>query len=171
MKSSNSINQKNVELSVLAIVVVAILLVMAQAIFAQIRIGGITIGGVKRPATVNGGKQTGEAEPQNQGIASNVSLDEPPEWFVKVMVGDIQKAKEEVESYTAEGKIYLVSTPSSPWLLRAVSPKAREAFAIDKKFNDWSKANSGNKYDAGLDALASSAAKKAAGIPAKAEPV
>lgn len=88
------------------------------------------------------------------------SKDDPPEWFVNVMVGDIRDAKEDIDSYTPEGKIYLVRSPLAPWLLRAVSQKARDAFAVDKKLQDWRKATPGNKYDAGLDALATAAAKK-----------
>lgn len=142
----------------------AVLLTVTQASFSQIRIGGIKVDGIKLPTTSGGntkanpdiktaGQETTSSGTKNGG-------DDPPEWWLKVIVGDIETAKGEVEIYTPEGRMYLVSSPLAPWLLRAVSKKAREEFAVDKKLNDWRKANANNSFDTALDALAASAAKK-----------
>jgi hypothetical protein len=163
MKLLKIINQGSVRLLFLA----AILLVAAQIGDAQIT---IEIPKIKRPAIpkivkpmMNNETTTDNAETnsttENPTAAKNG--DEPPEWWLNVMISDINKAKEEVDLYTnAAERLYLVSTPSSPWLLRAVSPKAREEFAKDKKFDEWRVADKGNKFDAALDALNAAAAKK-----------
>lgn len=163
MKSLNFLHRTIVQTVFLAVV----LAIAAPVLFAQIKIGEIEINGIKRPKIKKTKNPPGnsenqnpqpETEPENQATVSKT--DEPPEWWLNVMLGDIGTAKEEVDTYTREGKMYLVSSPSAPWLLRAVSQKAREEFAVDKKFNDWRKANAGNKFDTALDALAASAAKK-----------
>lgn len=166
MKSLNLINTKSVEFSIVAIILAIILLVIAQSLFAQTKIGGIKIDGIKLPDT----KGTTKPKPKPDATTDNTQTtstnsqntkDDPPDWFLNVMLSDIEKAKGEVDLYTnPEERLYLVSTPSSPWLLRAVSAKARDEYAIDKKFNDWRKANAGNKFDTALDGLAASAAKK-----------
>lgn len=89
---------------------------------------------------------------------SSGNADDPPLMFV--WISDIARAKEDVDSYTPEGKIYMVRSIEMPWLVRAFSKTARDAFAVEKKFDDWRKANPGNKWDAALDDLAASAAKK-----------
>jgi hypothetical protein len=172
MKSSKYTTNKRNDLTVLAIVIIAIVVLLAtQTLFAQIRIGDIKIDGLNLPTRkdkdVAKGAKSGGEEPNDatgtradEKTDSQNSKDDPPQWFVNVMVGDMRDAKADIESYTPEGKIYLVRSPLAPWLLRAVSQKARDAFAIDKKFQDWRKANAGNKYDTGLDDLAASAAKK-----------
>ncbi|MEQ1764151.1 MAG: hypothetical protein ABL984_13545 [Pyrinomonadaceae bacterium] len=173
MNSSKYSANKRTDLTILAIVIIAIIVLLAtQTIFAQIKVGGIKVDGINLPTKKDkGGAKGAKSGNENQGGATGTtspdqgtdpqgSKDDPPEWFVNVMVGDMRNAQEDVDSYTPEGKIYLVRSPLAPWLLRAVSQKAREAFAIDKKFQDWRKANLGNKYDTGLDALAAAAAKK-----------
>jgi hypothetical protein len=170
MKSLKSINRWILKLTFPAVV----LTVAAPALFAQIKIGEIEINGIKRPKITKRKNPPGNNESQNpqpetktDGQTTNSTTrstaDEPPEWWLNVMLGDIGTAKEEVDTYTREGKMYLVSSASAPWLLRAVSEKARTEFAVDKKFNDWRKANAGNKFDTALDALAASAAKKLPG--------
>ena len=151
-----------VRTAVKSIFLAAILLIGVEAISAQISTSGSKIGGEKRVDIIRGlGRivKTGKTG-ENKTSDSTGQIDDPPEWFVNVMIGDIRDAKEDIDSYTPEGKVYLVRSPLAPWLLRAVSQKARDAFAIDKKFQDWRKANAGNKYDTGLDELAASAAKK-----------
>lgn len=169
MKLSKYTANKRIDLTVLAIVIIAIVVLLAtQTLFAQIKIGGIKIDGINLPTkkdkdgakrTKTGNEDKGTT-PADEKTDSQGSKDDPPEWFVNVMVGDMRDAKADIDSYTPEGKIYLVRSPLAPWLLRAVSQKARDAYAIDKKFQDWRKANAGNKYDTGLDDLAASAAQK-----------
>ena len=168
MKSLNFIKKTSLRLIFLAVLSA----IAAQTFFAQIRIGEIEINGIRRPKITkdkkppenngNGGDQNGtsESKPENRETDST-SAEDPPLLFV--MLSDIETAKEEVDSYTAATKMYLVSSASAPWLLRAVSRKAREEYAADKKLDDWRKANAGNKFDTALDALAASAAKKLPG--------
>ncbi len=164
MKSLKFIKQTGVRLIFSA----AILSITSQSFLAQIKIGAIEIGGIKRPTATRdknpqGKNQKGNPVTKPETQEESSKTDDPPEWWLKVIASDIAKAKEEVDSYTQAGKMYLVSSPSAPWLLRAVSSKAREEFAVDKKMNDWRQANAGNKFDTGLDELAASAAKKLPG--------
>lgn len=150
-----------------------IFLIAAQANYAQINIGGISIPRIKRPDKTKPEKPDVKPQPtpENSGTTSTTensntaqnTTDEPPQWWINAMLGDIKDAKADVDEYTPEGKIYLVRSTLSGWLLRAVSQKAREEFAKDKKFSEWRTANAGNKYDTALDALAASAAKKLPG--------
>jgi hypothetical protein len=161
MKSFKFINNTSVNLTILAVVI----LTTAQVGLGQFNIK-IEIPKIKLPE-----KKVIKTEPtpENNEINSTtenstVAQDEPPEWWLNVMISDIKTAKEEVDLYTnPQERLYLVSTPSSPWLLRAVSAKARDEFAADKKFNDWRKANKTNKFDAALDELAEAAAGKLPG--------
>lgn len=171
MNSSEYSANKRGNAKIVAITIAAIGVLATQSAFAQIKIGGVKLDGINLPNIKKDKDRTKDPKSANQGSTvgtttadpkadPRASKDDPPEWFVNVMVGDMRNAQEDIDSYTPEGKIYLVRSPLAPWLLRAVSQKARDAFAIDKKFQDWRKANSGNKYDTGLDALAASAAKK-----------
>jgi hypothetical protein len=162
MKSLKFISRKSGKITVLAI----ILVITTQNYFAQIKIGGIKIDGIKSTIKTKEEKpkENTETKPESAETASTNTQngsEDPPEWWLNVMVSDINQAKEEVDLYTnPEERLYLVSTPSSPWLLRAVSSKAREEFSNDKKLGDWRKANAGNKFDTALDELAAAAAKK-----------
>lgn len=164
MKSSKNIKKKSLKFGLsLAAVVLA-----ASATGAQIKIGGVEIDGLKRPRPTRDKTRTEnasrpEAETNQQAKPEKSSADDPPEWWLNVMVGDIKTAQEEVDAYTRETRMFLVSSASAPWLLRAVSAKAREEFAVDKKINDWRRANAGNRFDAALDALAEAASKKLPG--------
>lgn len=158
---------KNSKFFILAV----ISLITLQTNSAQIKINGLKIPEVKilgkkenkkteaKPESTPNNSQTNNQTTSAQPDA-NTNQDDPPEWWLNVMLSDINKAKEQVDAYTPEGKIYLVSSPSAPWLLRAVSAKARETYGADKKINDWRKANADNKFDKALNELAASAAKK-----------
>ena len=143
---------------------VAVWAFAAFAANAQIRIGEIEINALKcRKSTPDESLAENVQRAESEIKTEEANADEPPEWWLKVIVGDIEQAKVEVDSYTPATKMYLVSSASAPWLLRAVSAKAREEFALDKKLNDWRKASAGNPFDTALDALAESAAKKLPG--------
>ncbi len=144
---------------------VSVFLTAAHLNYAQIRIGGIKIPEINIPTK---GTKKPEPKPENTQTNSNSenstttksgSNDETENWL-NIHVFDINEAKEEVDSYTPEGKIYLVKTPLQKWLVNAVSLKAREDWAKEKKVSDWLKSHPGNKFEAALDALAASAAKK-----------
>lgn len=156
---SRSIKQDRLEVVIITVVAILVFFVaLSQEVFSQVRIGGISIDAVKR-TDVKQVAKTGTKD-QTDGSTANAVGDDPPDSFLRGMVYDIGEAKQDVESYTPQGKIYLVRSTLMPWLIRAISPKAREAFAVEKKFNDWRKANTGNKFDTELDALAAAAAAK-----------
>lgn len=114
---------------------------------------------IKEEIVTNNGNGNGKVSDDGPGTSnSSGKADDPPLMFV--WISDIARAKEDVDSYTPEGKIYLVRSIEMPWLVRAFSKSARDAFAVEKKFDDWRKANPGNKFDTALDELAASAAKK-----------
>jgi len=157
MRSLRTKRDEKLDISIIFLAVALIIFIVAKNVYPQITIGDPLVDGTKK---TTGRDKSSELSRSEIKRTNTTSTDEPPEWFVKVVVGDINDAKADVDSYTPEGKIYLVRSPLAPWLLRAVSQKAREAFAVDKKFQDWRKATPGNKYDTGLDALAASAAQK-----------
>ncbi|MEP6924367.1 MAG: hypothetical protein ABI954_07865 [Pyrinomonadaceae bacterium] len=84
----------------------------------------------------------------------------PPDWWLSVALDDIKKVQDDVEEYTPEGKLYLARRMQDDYLLMAVSKKAREKWAKDKKINEWRVSTPGNKLDIALDALSTSAATK-----------
>lgn len=159
MKSFKITQNKGHEIFLLAVIVAIILLVAAQNLFSQINIRDIAVDALKRPKAADA-KDRRSGRNEQAGTSAATQTDDPPNWFLNVIASDIEKAKAEVDIYTPEGRMYLVSTPLAPWLLRAVSEKAREEFSTDKKLTDWRKANPNNKFDSGLKALAESAAKK-----------
>src|SRR5450432_3823207 len=80
-----------------------------------------------------------------------------PSALLPVFLEDIQKAKREAESYAPGRSLYLVSAgAASEALLRAVSPKAREAWAAKWLKTPTSRA----QFNAAWDDLATIAAKK-----------
>lgn len=162
MRSKKLIGQVHIESALVVLIIAIILLVAGQRVFGQIRIGGIKIDGIKGPGVTKGGPATSKPEPVRGGGNPEAEQrgDDPTSSFIAGLVYNITETRSEVEGYTPEGKIYLVSTPKEPWLVRAVSAKAREAYAVEKKFNDWRKGDPKNKYDAELDTLAAAAAKK-----------
>jgi hypothetical protein len=83
--------------------------------------------------------------------------DEKPDFRLPVFLSDIKKAQSEAERYAPGEYLYLVSAgASSEALLRAVSPRAREEWAKQWLKNPASRA----EFNAALDALAATAAKK-----------
>lgn len=82
--------------------------------------------------------------------------DDEMDFRLKFFLEEIAKAQKSVDEYTPEEKTYLVSSGEYDWLVRAVSPKAREEWS--KKW--LTKPNERSKFNAALDALAASAAKK-----------
>lgn len=156
---------KNNKLFILAV----ILLITIQTSFAQIRIGGIKIPEVNIPIT----KGTKKPEPKPESTTGNTQTnntenstetktgqDDEKARFAEMFVYDINEAKGDVDIWEIEGRAYFVRSTHQKWLAMAVSQKMREAFAIEKKFNDWRKANPGNKFDTALDGLAVAATKK-----------
>lgn len=155
MKLLKFIKQENAKLLILTIII----LIAAAVNYPQIKIGGIKIPEVSVP------KRTKKPEPKpepNTGNSSETKTnqDDPVASFAEGFAYDINEAKGDVEVWEIEGRAYFVRSTHQKWLLFAVSQKAREAFAVEKKFNDWRKANPGNKFDTALDGLALAAAKK-----------
>lgn len=143
-------------------------LLLAAAGYGQISIGTLKLPEVKipvakdgKPATNSGSDQTGannQTEPP--AVSANSEKDDEIARWLDNFISDIRQAKEEIDVYTPEGRMYLVQSPLQKWLLYAVSPKAKGEFAKDKKITEWLKANPGNKFEAALAELSVSAAKK-----------
>jgi hypothetical protein len=164
MKLLRFIKQEDAKLLILTIII----LITASVSYPQIRIGGITIPEVKIPK----GKKKTEPKPEaNTGTNQNGSnkdnstetktgQDDPIARFAEGFAYDINEAKGDVDIWEIEGRAYFVRSTHQKWLAMAVSQKVREAFAIEKKFNDWRKANPSNKFDTALNELAAAAAKK-----------
>jgi hypothetical protein len=157
-----------IELSILS----TILLLAALPASAQIRVGGVTIPTGKRSAKKKADQPTTsdttasdsatKSEPGTKTetpatgtTASNGAAQGEPDFRITFFIKEIAKAKEEVESYTPADKMYLVSAgASSEWLLRAVSPRARQEF-----LTKWSETKGVNTLVPPLDNLNVSAAK------------
>jgi hypothetical protein len=85
------------------------------------------------------------------------TVQDEPSPILPVFLEDIQKAKREAENYVPGHSLYLVSAgAASEALLRAVSPKAREAWSAKWLKDPASRA----QFDAAWDDLAAVAAKK-----------
>ena len=84
-------------------------------------------------------------------------IDSQPDFRLPVFLDDIKKAQSEVDRYTPQDFLFLVSDGGdSNALLRAVSPKAREEWA-----KEWLKnADSRKEFNQAWDELAKAAAKK-----------
>jgi hypothetical protein len=108
----------------------------------------IIAGQPRQPAT----DEAGDGQPARQEAKAPSLLG--------YFVGEINKAKQQVDEYNPGGKPYLVGAVEAEYLLYAVSPRAREKYSEQMKMTEWRGANPGNKYDASLDALAASAATK-----------
>lgn len=166
MKLLKFIKQENNKLLILTI----ILMLASMVNHAQIRIGGIKIPEVN----INVPKGTKKPEPKPENNTNNnqnntnsetstevkTNQDDPIARFAEGFAYDINEAKGDVDIWEIEGRQYFVRSTHQKWLLFALSQKAREAFAVEKKFNDWRKANPGNKFDTALDTLAAAAIKK-----------
>ncbi len=83
--------------------------------------------------------------------------DSKPDFRLPVFLDDIKKAQSEVDRYTPQTFLFLVSDGGdSNALLRAISPKAREEWS-----KEWLKnADSRKEFNAAWDELAKAAAKK-----------
>ena len=158
------------QLSVNFCLLTLVLLLAAHTVSAQVTIGGITISKSKRPHvkveknpstgdTTGNNSETKNGSPAKAAPANTQSAAKPPEedYSLRIFLDDIKKAKTEVERYDPAQNLYLVSAgATSESLLRAVSPKAREAWA-----EQWLKTPaSRDKFNMAFDDLAASAAKK-----------
>ena len=152
--------------SISCCLLVVIFLLIAHTVSAQITIGGVTITKPKRsntpkvetPAT----KETGERpfEPKSEAPTNSKTATTQEPSLLDYFLSEISTAKKDVDRYDPADRRYLVSDVQEEWLLRAVSPRAREEYAKQMKYSEWRQANPGNRLDAALDDLAASAAKK-----------
>lgn len=87
---------------------------------------------------------------------TNSNEDDEMDFRLKFFLEDIQKAQQSVDEYDPETKLYLISSSLSDWLWRAVSMQEREKWG-----KQWlTKPIEKQKFNAALDSLAASAAKK-----------
>lgn len=138
------------------------MLAFAFSVSAQITITIPKIPKIKKPKSLPT-VTTAPADDGDTGKSADTAADPPKasdddemDFRLKFFLDEIAKAQKSVDEYTPEDKIYLVGGGEYDWLLRAVSPRAREEWS--KKW--LTKPNERNKFNAALDALAASAAKK-----------
>lgn len=72
----------------------------------------------------------------------------------------IEEVQKDVDSYTPGSERSLYTYAGDDWGLIAVSPRARDEYSKIHDLTKWRQANPGNKFDAALDRLAASLAKK-----------
>lgn len=153
---------KKIKRAATAVCISVMVLICAFPGSAQITITIPKIPKIKKPKTVptitttptdNG--ETGRTS-DTAADSTKASADDEMDFRLKFFLDEITKAQRSVDEYTPEEKIYLVGGGEYDWLLRAVSPKAREEWS-----QKWlNKPNERNKFNSALDALAASAAKK-----------
>jgi hypothetical protein len=142
-----------------------ILALAAHTVCAQIRIGGVTIPTRKRAEKQKTDETTSTSNTPRDSDTKSATAETPtatptpaaPEEDFRIgfFHDEIKKAKSEVDGYSPAEKLYLVSAASAEWLLRAVSPKERQAW-----FKTWGTVNGANRLIAPLDELSASAAQK-----------
>lgn len=82
--------------------------------------------------------------------------DAKPDPFLNAFLDEIAETQKEIENYSPETKIYLISIGKYDWLKRAVSKKAREEW-----LNQWTKNPAQRQqFSEALDAVAAAAARK-----------
>ena len=101
----------------------------------------------------------------NTVTAQNVP-DDPEErrvyYHLHWTLPEIEEVQKQVGAYTSGSRnaLYTYKSDDTDWGLIAVSPRARDAYSKTHDLTKWRQANPGNKFDAALDALAASLAKK-----------
>ncbi len=162
---------KKINLKIAALIVAAIF--SYQTANAQITITLPKLPKIKKPkieqtsAPTETANSTGETNRNEQNNASGTAAtsmkkatedDAPMDARLSLFLDEIVKAQKEVEEYTPDEKLYLVSATSTDWLWRAVSAKERSEF-IDK-WKVLMNPATRQRFDDSLDALNASAAKK-----------